>query len=62
MTHQNLWLMLAHIHGSVLNMEMLSKSLELTGPTIKKVHSFSVRSIPGSNSIAIPYEYQEANS
>jgi hypothetical protein len=33
---RNLWLMLAHIHGNILNMELLSKSLEVTGPTIKK--------------------------
>jgi len=33
---RNLWIMLAHIHGNVLNMELLSKSLEVTGPTIKK--------------------------
>ena len=37
---RNLWLMLAHIHGNVLNMELLSKSLEVTGPTIKKYISF----------------------
>lgn len=37
---RNLWLMLAHIHGSVLNMELLSKSLEVTGPTIKKYIHF----------------------
>jgi predicted AAA+ superfamily ATPase len=37
---RNLWLMLAHIHGNVLNMELLSKSLEVTGPTIKKYIHF----------------------
>lgn len=37
---RNLWLMLAHIHGNILNMEMLSKSLELTGPTIKNYIHF----------------------
>ena len=37
---RNLWLMLAHIHGNVLNMEMLSKSLEVSGPTIKKYIHF----------------------
>jgi len=37
---RNLWLMLAHIHGNVMNMELLSKSLEVTGPTIKKYIQF----------------------
>ncbi len=37
---RKLWLMLAHIHGSVMNMELLSKSLEVTGPTIKKYIHF----------------------
>ena len=37
---RNLWVMLAHIHGSVLNMELLSKSLEVSGPTIKKYIHF----------------------
>jgi predicted AAA+ superfamily ATPase len=37
---RNLWIMLAHIHGNVLNMELLSKSLEVTGPTIKKYIHF----------------------
>jgi predicted AAA+ superfamily ATPase len=37
---RNLWLMLAHIHGNVMNMELLSKSLEVTGPTIKKYIHF----------------------
>jgi predicted AAA+ superfamily ATPase len=37
---RNLWLMLAHIHCNVLNMQMLSKSLEVTGPTIKKYIHF----------------------
>lgn len=37
---RNLMLMLAHIHGNVLNMELLSKSLEVTGPTIKKYLHF----------------------
>ena len=37
---RNLWLMLAHIHGNVINMELLSKSLEVTGPTIKKYIHF----------------------
>ena len=37
---RNFWLMLAHIHGHVLNMELLSKSLEVTGPTIKKYIHF----------------------
>jgi predicted AAA+ superfamily ATPase len=37
---RNFWLMLSHIHGNVLNMEMLSKSLEVTGPTIKKYLHF----------------------
>ena len=37
---RNLWLMLAHIHGNVLNMELLSKSLEVSGPTIKKYIHF----------------------
>ena len=32
--------MLAHIHGNVMNMEWLSKSLEVTGPTIKKYIHF----------------------
>lgn len=37
---RNLWLMLAHMHGNVMNMELLSKSLEVTGPTIKKYIHF----------------------
>ncbi len=37
---RNLWLMLAHIHGNIMNMELLSKSLEVTGPTIKKYIHF----------------------
>ncbi|MFC2089344.1 ATP-binding protein [Bacteroidota bacterium] len=37
---RNIWLMLAHIHGNVMNMELLSKSLEVTGPTIKKYIHF----------------------
>jgi predicted AAA+ superfamily ATPase len=37
---RNFWLMLAHIHGNVLNMELLSKSLEVSGPTIKKYIHF----------------------
>jgi predicted AAA+ superfamily ATPase len=37
---RNLWLMLANIHGNVMNMELLSKSLEVTGPTIKKYIHF----------------------
>ena len=37
---RNLWLMLAHLHGKVLNMELLSKSLEVSGPTIKKYIHF----------------------
>jgi len=32
--------MLAHIHGNVLNMGMLARSLEITAPTIKKYIHF----------------------
>ena len=33
---RNLWSMLSHIHGNILNMNMLSKSLEISSPTLKK--------------------------
>ncbi len=37
---RNLWSMLAHIQGSVLNMSLLSKSLELSVPSLKKYIHF----------------------
>jgi predicted AAA+ superfamily ATPase len=37
---RRLWTMLAHMHGSVLNTENLSKSLGVSAPTIKKYISF----------------------
>ena len=37
---RKLWTMLAHTHGSVLNMSNLAKSLELSSTTIKKYISF----------------------
>ncbi|MBN1184487.1 MAG: ATP-binding protein [Bacteroidales bacterium] len=35
-----LWQMIAHLHGNILNMSMLGKSLGLSSPTIKKYLSF----------------------
>ena len=35
-TLRNLWSMLSHIHGNILNMNLLSKSLEVSSPTLKK--------------------------
>ena len=37
---RKLWTMIAHIHGNVLNMNSLGKSLEVTSTTIKKYLSF----------------------
>jgi len=37
---RKLWIMIAHIHGNVLNMNSLGKSLEVTSTTIKKYLSF----------------------
>ena len=37
---RKLWTMLAHIHGNVLNMNMLSRSLEVSSTSIKKYISF----------------------
>jgi len=37
---RKLWSMLAHLHGNVLNMNMLGKSLELAPRSIKKYLSF----------------------
>jgi uncharacterized protein len=47
-TGERLWRMLAHYHGNILNYADISKSLELTIPTIKKYigyfeHAFLVR-------------------
>lgn len=39
-TIRKLWTMIAHMHGSLLNMSNLAKSLELTSPTIKNYLSF----------------------
>lgn len=39
-TIRKLWTMIAHMHGSLLNMSNLAKSLELTSPTIKSYLSF----------------------
>jgi hypothetical protein len=37
---RNLWTMLAHIHGNILNMNVLSKSLEISSPTLKRYLHF----------------------
>ncbi len=37
---RKLWIMLAHMHGNVVNYSNISKSLELTSPTIKRYMSF----------------------
>ena len=37
---RKLWLMVAHIHGDIINMNNLSKSLEVTGTTLKKYLAF----------------------
>ena len=39
-TIRKLWTMIAHMHGNLLNMTNLAKSLELTSPTIKSYLSF----------------------
>ncbi len=39
-TAQKLWSMLAHIHGSTLNYHDLSRSLEVSSPTIKRYVDF----------------------
>lgn len=39
-TIQKLWTMIAHLHGSVLNMNNIAKSLELSSTTIKKYLAF----------------------
>ncbi len=39
-TLRKLWVMLAHMHGAVLNMNNLARSLELSSTTIKKYISF----------------------
>ena len=39
-TLRNLWSMLAHIHGNILNMNLLSKSLEISIPTLKRYLHF----------------------
>jgi len=37
---RKLWTMIAHIHGNVLNMKSLGRSLEMTSITIKKYLTF----------------------
>lgn len=37
---RKLWTMIAHLHGSILNMNNLSKSLEISSTTIKRYLSF----------------------
>jgi predicted AAA+ superfamily ATPase len=39
-TIRKLWTMMAHIHGNLLNMSNIAKSLELSSTTIKKYLSF----------------------
>lgn len=39
-TIRKVWTMIAHMHGNLLNMSNLAKSLELTSPTIKSYLSF----------------------
>jgi predicted AAA+ superfamily ATPase len=39
-TLRNLWSMLSHIHVNILNLNLLSKSLEITSPTLKKYIQF----------------------
>ncbi len=35
-TMRKLWMMLAHVHGNILNAEALGRSLEITGTTLKR--------------------------
>lgn len=48
---RNLWVMLAHSHGSIINYSNISKSLELSSTTIKKYldfleNAFLIRQLP----------------
>ena len=52
-TIRKLWVMLAHMHGNVINMSNIAKSLELSSTTIKKYLSF----LEGAFLIRLLYPY-----